>query len=247
MGIEKTYESIRKRIRHILLDSLDSLDVVKQVEEYRQFWKPKEIKVVLLAESHVHTIRKDYAVRFKSFVAKEIPDYPLHFVRFVYCLGYGESQLLERAIQDNRGTWQFWKMFSHCIREKETKVEKMGTPELLQRLRNKLSVLRKMQQKGVWLLDASIVGLARSRIKEEPSLCEEIIRTSWDGHVKEVIKESQPKHIIVVGIKVKNALLPELQKLNIDFTPVSAPQDRLSSEEQQENYNKCREICERLC
>lgn len=57
-GIERIYQAIRK---YVPQDApIDSVEVVKQVEQYRQFWKPEEIKVVLLAESHVYTKRQDY-------------------------------------------------------------------------------------------------------------------------------------------------------------------------------------------
>ena len=51
---------------------IDSLEVVKQVEEYRQFWKPKKTSVVLLAESHVYTNNDDYNVKCKKSVLDKI-------------------------------------------------------------------------------------------------------------------------------------------------------------------------------
>ena len=50
--LEETYGLIKKSFPDTIVDSLD---VVKQVEEYRQFWKPEKVKVALLAESHVYT------------------------------------------------------------------------------------------------------------------------------------------------------------------------------------------------
>ena len=46
----KTYELLQQSLPDA---GLESLEVVKQVEGYRQFWKPQEVNVVLLAESHV--------------------------------------------------------------------------------------------------------------------------------------------------------------------------------------------------
>ena len=81
-NIERTYGLIRKSIPYSM--QVDSLEVVKQVEEYRQFWKPDEINVLLLAESHVYTDEQDYKIKCReALINKIIPNYPLHFVRSV--------------------------------------------------------------------------------------------------------------------------------------------------------------------
>ena len=254
LGIEKTYESIRKFILNSNL--VDSLEVAKQVEEYRQFWKPKKINVVLLAESHVFTDKQDYEIKCRRPILDKIllpenPNYPVNFVKFIYCLGYGENELLTTEIDSNKqGTWQFWKIFSSCVAENEndlgfSKVLKTRTRFLL-RLHNKVDVLRKMKERGIWLLDASIVGLAGSEIKEDQDVCNGIIKICWDNHLENVIKDAQPKHIIVIGKNVDNILHFDLQKLGFSTTVVRQPQgDRRSSQKQQEKYIKCQRICAR--
>lgn len=250
MCIEKTYEFIVKRFPH---EIIDSFSVVNQVEEYRKFWKPKEIKVVLLAESHVYTDELEYKIKCERHALNEIiPNYPLHFVRFVYCLGYGENELLEREVEGNEmGTWQFWKIFSSCVAENEhdlgfQKVLKTGTPLFPKRLRNKVYVLREMQERGIWLLDASIVGLYRSGIKSHKTV-KRIIEICWENHLVNIIKESQPKHIIVIGRRVENILGSELRKIKIPFATVLQPQARVDSEEQLENYKRYQRICANYC
>ena len=255
-SIEKTYESIRKYVPRGNL--IDSLEVVKQVEEYRQFWKPEKTNVVLLAESHVYTDEKDIRIKCESSILDEIllpenPDYPVNFVRFVYCLGYGENDVLTKRIDKNdMGTWQFWKIFSSCVAENESdlgfhRVLKTKTRSFISRLHNKIDVLRKMKEKGVWLLDASIVGLAGSGIKDYPDTYERIIGICWDNHLKKVIENAQPKHIIVIGIDVEKTLHFELRKLKIDLTTIDAPQRHLKRQRQQENYKKYQRICARYC
>lgn len=241
-SIEKTYKLIQQSIPHSM--QIESLDVVKQVEEYRQFWKPKKTNVVLLAESHVYTDEQDYKTKCRSSVLhKVIPSYPLNFVKFVYCLGYGENELLNRRPKSNPGTWQFWKIFSYCVGEDQTKVLKMGTRVLEKRLRNKVNVWRRMKQRGTWLLDASIIGLYRSGIKKYPDECKRIIRVSWHNHIRDMITETQPKHIVVIGKNVENTLHFELQKLRIPYTTIDAPQAHLDSQKQQENFEKYQRIC----
>lgn len=238
---------------------IDSLEVVKQVEEYRQFWKPEKTNVVLLAESHVYTNEKDYEAKCKSSILDRImlpenPNYPVNFVRFVYCLGYGENELLtKRPDRRNKGTPDYWKIFSSCVAENEedlgfSRVLKKGTRSLFQRLRNKVNILRKMKERGVWLLDASIVGLYGSGIKEDPDACNQIIEICWNNYLREMIKDVQPRHILVIGKGVGKSLRFRLQKLGISLTVVRQPQgDRRNSQEQLEKYKVCQRTCAKYC
>ncbi|MDH5733336.1 MAG: hypothetical protein OEY88_06080 [Candidatus Bathyarchaeota archaeon] len=250
-SIERTYKSIQRSIPSA---QIDSLEVVKQVEEYRQFWKPKETNVVLLAESHVYTDEKDFEIELNSFILHRIiTNYPLRFVRFVYCLGYGENELLTRTRIDrkNTGTPQFWKIFSSCVAESEdylgfNKILKTRTRSFIPRLHNKVSVLQEMKEKGIWLLDASIVGLYESGLKKYPVTCDRIIEDCWYNHVGRIVKHAQPRHVIVIGKGVGKNLHSELQKLSVPITIVRQPQgDRRSSEKQLEKFIKCQRICTR--
>lgn len=251
MSLEKAYESIVKQFPHA---QMESFEVVRQVEEYRQFWKPNEVKVVLLAESHVYTERKDYQTKLKKSIMDNItPDYPTNFVRFVYCLGYGENEILERAIEDNSGTPQYWKIFSSCVAASAEdehalgfhKVLKTQTPSLMQRIKNKVDVLKKMRDKGIWLLDASIVGLYRSGI-DDNAIRRKMIEISWENHLAKMIEESNPKSIIVIGKGVKDILRFGLWKLGLpheQITTIPQPQARIDSEAQFENYKHIQRVC----
>jgi hypothetical protein len=244
-NLEKTYELIEKCIPE---RNIDCLEVVRQVEMYRQSWKPKKTSVILLAESHVYTERQELDVKCSAQVVNGfIPNYPLHYVRFVYCLGYGENQLLNAPIKNNGGTPQYWKIFSSCVAENEhdlafRRVLKTGTTSLVLRLRNKVDVLRKMKERGIWLLDASIVGLYGSG-KKNQTITERIIEICWQNHIANMILESSPKHAIVIGEGVGNILNSKLQKLEIPFTVIPQPQARGTSEWQLENYKKYQRIC----
>jgi hypothetical protein len=246
-SIKRTYRLIQDNIPNTLIDSLD---VVKQVEEYRQFWKPKETNVVLLAESHVYTDEKDFQIDLDRFILDRIiTNYPLRFVRFVYCLGYGENELLTRTRTDRRnsGTPQYWKIFSSCIAEKETelgfhKVLKTRTRSFTKRLHNKINVLQEMKKKRVWLLDASIVGLYGSGRKDH-RITERMLEICWKNHISDMIVKANPKHIIVIGKGVGDILHYRLEKLNIPFTVIPQPQARGTSEWQLENYKKYQRIC----
>src|SRR6266446_7651838 len=107
MNIEQCYQQIKG-----LASNIDSLEAVREVERYRQFWRPDKVRVVLLAESHVRTSPEDFAHHW-SYTADRV--YQGNFVRFVYCLANGERDLV--PIASNQGTWQFWKILFSCINE----------------------------------------------------------------------------------------------------------------------------------
>jgi len=251
-SIRKAYELIKKNVLQNI--QVDSLEVVKQVEEYRQFWKPYKTNVILLAESHVFTEKQDYEIRCDSSILHEIiQNYPLRFVRFVYCLCYGENELLtiRRTDRKNTGTPQYWKIFSSCVAENENDlgfpaILKTKTPSLIQRLRNKVKVLQKMREKGIWLLDASIVGLYGSGNKNQVVI-ERILEICWRNHIVNTILETNPKHIIIIGKGVGDILGSNLLKLSIPFTVVPQPQARGTSQWQLENYKTYQRICAKYC
>jgi hypothetical protein len=239
--IKRAYSKIRRIVSDPNL--IDPLNVVSKVEEYRQFWKPRQVKVILLAESHVYTTASDYKARLSSSILKRVMpsssgEYPKDFVRFVYCLGYGENRLLTRKIEKNQGTWQFWKIFCYCTGLNEDTVKKTRNPFFERRLRSKINVLNRMKEKGVWLLDASIVGLYKSGIKNNPKLMRCILQTSWHEYVEKIVLNSNPKHVIVIGKAVGEAVIHSINKLS--YTLVNAPQAHVTP-----NYQIYREICNR--
>ena len=54
-----------------------------------KFWKPRTVKIILLAESHVFISNDDYHVLFNNLLDGLIEiEYLNNFTGFVYCLGY---------------------------------------------------------------------------------------------------------------------------------------------------------------
>jgi hypothetical protein len=256
MSIGRTYDKIRQLPSGYVPDSME---VVKEVEKYRQFWKPRrKTNVILLAESHVYTNNQDFEINLDRskirVVANSVVDfegYPHRFVRFVYCLGYGENGLLSHKPKGNAGTWQFWKIFSSCVADSKHKLNndfkrilKTGTPDSEERLRNKVEILRKMREDmGIWLVDASIVGLYGTESKLSGRQKERIIRSSWDDHIADVVGESQPRHIIIVGKGVCRVLWNEPEIKKVGLTVIDQPQARVDSVTQLRNYQKYQEVC----
>ncbi len=254
MSLEETYRLVKAHIPKN--QQIDSLNVVKQVEEYRQFWKPSQVRVILLAESHVYTTDEEFVSECSRFALSNfIQSYPTHYVRFVYCLGYGEPQILNRELDSNRGrTSQFWKIFSSCVAKNDADLgfQKIltGKTQIHQRLRNKVAILQEMRKRGIWLIDASIVGIYGA--VKDAKVKDSIITTCWDSYIKKEIGESKPKHTIVIGKGVEKILKRRLELLKVysgtNYTALPQPQgNRGTSEEQLETYREYQRICSRYC
>jgi hypothetical protein len=245
-AFKQTYNLIRKNLPLI---TIDSLEAVTQVEMHRQFWKPNITNVVLLAESHVYTDKKDTEIKMKKSTLSKLPEnYPSSFVRFVYCLGYGENDILtKKPSRRNSGTVQFWKIFCSCIAENNAnlgfeKVLKRRT-KLGERLQNKLNVLQQMKEKGIWLLDASIVGLYGNEVKRGSRKYRQILEICWENYLKKIVEAAQPKQIIIIGKKVEESLQTRLNQLEIQYETIDQPQTHLKREQQIRNYQRYNEIC----
>ncbi len=238
MNIKDAYESIQKEIPKSF--KIDSLKIVKKVEEYRQFWKTKKVNIVLLAESHVFTSDEELKHHY-DYNKYELPDgYPDGFVRFVYCLGYGENDLLKTPIENNKGTPQFWKLFTSCSDNTDFKpILKSRTPSFEDRVKNKIELLRKMQEKRTWLLDASIIGLYPKQEWLTPKMKRKILLKCWEIYTEPLLLSSKPKQIICIGKELWDILKDKLKKINIPVETIYQPQARISSEQRANDFKKC--------
>lgn len=250
-SVKKTYSEIQRL--HLKL-KVDSLQVIHKVEDYRQYWKPKKIHVILLAESHVYTSDSDFSYTSDSEITEMLLNrYPTNFVRFVYCLGYGENSLLgnPQLEQRNTGTPQYWKIFSSCTAESDSdlgfhRVLKTKTRNITERLLNKLEILYEMKNRGIWLVDSSIVGLYNpSKGRKDKRAGRKVIDICWRNHLKEVIKEAEPRLVIIIGKWVENILSKRLNFMKVQNITIPQPQARGSSEWQLKNYKKYQNLCSR--
>ncbi len=242
MSLRTCYEEIRS-LNLIPDERMDSFDVVKAVDDYRNIWKPKEVKVVLLAESHKHTKDSDFDHPWRYPLAN--PVYRGEYVRFVYCLANGEKELVR--ISTNKGTWQYWKLLFSCLNPISGKndtvpVLKKYTHNLDERMKEKIALLNRLMETGIWLVDASIVGIAG----EESEIKSRILQLSWKIHVGPVLSalNPKPKHVVVVGFEVEGALRNEINKLDPKHTVIRQPNARLSGG--YPDYPKCFQICSKF-
>ena len=229
------YNKLKQCYDMILNDNLslkiDSFSVVKTVHDLREFWKPKNVKVILLAESHVYTKDDEWEILLKpdSSLTKNCHN---HFVRFVYCLGYGEDHLLSNPVRKNSGTFQYWEIFYSCLNNVRLNnhdfsfILKTGTKDKNIRIRNKIDLLNSLKEHGIWLVDASIVG-----INNEKKLVnrKKIIELCWNNYIGDLIRSVKPQHIIIIGKTVADVLERNLNGTSIKWTWMFQPQARKPS------------------
>ena len=243
MSLEKAYFDIKTKFENFL--EIEPFCIVKSVNDHRNFWKPNKVKVLLLAESHVYTPITEYDNIMRYDGLTELIGCPTNYVRLVYCLGYGEKDLVK--LTANPGTPQYWKIFAACINQnfysEVGKILISKTPNFNQRLHNKISLLEKLKEKGIWLVDASIVALYNDTIKPPPKIMTDVLRISWEQHVSKVIHEAKPDKIIVIGKGVSKDLEDELEKTNIHVDVQPQPNARLSKKELGKTHERYYELC----
>ncbi len=235
-----------KQIRQILGNDIEPYESVALVERYRRYWKPTTIRVVLLAESHVFTSDED-----RQIIVPQLPDlpgYPTQYAKFVYCLAYGERQLTGNKQHPKRdGTPQFWKVFYSCdnlIADKNDFRPVLSHTPYKQRLNNKIEILWSLKQKGIWLVDSSIVALYNNGKKPPHNVMARVIKKSWECYTGPVIKGAKPGHIICIGKAVWNILKDDIKKVvGNRCTPLKQPNAWLRSEEHMANFRRYGEVC----
>lgn len=218
----------------------EPFEVVKNVELYRQYWKPDKVKTILLAESHVYTTWEDFQ-EIIEIPHSILPNYPKNYVRFIYCLNYGSEVVGKRIKHNKGGTPQFWKIFFsslHCVKNNTDF-------EPTRKFEEKLKILWEMKERGIWLVDASICGLyIPGGSKPNQKKVEEAVLCSWNGIVKHVVEECQPERLVVIGKKVWGTISPFLSsKLKSKAGWVYQPNARLKGDGHLKNYQKLYNLC----
>jgi len=236
-----TISDCHRRLTKLLGSSAEPLDVLRRTEEHRSYWRPERVKVILLAESHVYTTPEELTRTIT--LPNPVPsDIPRGFVRLVYCLGYGENQLLNQPIKSpkNSGTPQFWKIFYSCVNPVRSNIDfegiQVGVP-LAERIGNKIAVLQRMREFGVWLVDTSLAALYEpGQVKPPPKILAECLRTSWDHNVGEVIKAAAPSQVVCIGKGVASALGDRLRAVSTRVTVVAQPNARLTAADHHQSF-----------
>ena len=217
------WEEIRVRFaeRLKLPWGMESAAVMKAVAAHRAYWRPSVVRLLVLSESHVFTRESELAaeVPLEVFGHREAP---LPFVRMVYCLGYGERNLLQGPVQGNFGSPQFWKLLAACVDEGLVpRVVERSEPDFLARLTAKLAVLEALRARGVWLMDACPVALyAASQPKPKMDVLAQALEIAWHAYTREAIRAAAPRAVMVVGKMVFDGIGGRIRALLGPSVPV---------------------------
>ena len=241
-------------IHSILGDQSEPYESVDLIENYRRYWRPEKVNIILLAESHVFTSNTDRS--FKLIDIKDggasLKSYPKSYAKFVYCLAYGEETLTKG---DNHpvigdGTPQFWKILYSCINKIDSNksfspILKSGTKSAPERIHNKIKLLLELKKQGIWLVDTSIIALYNKGIKPSNDVFNEVIKTSWNHYTKNLISDANPNHVIIVGKGVAKNIESSLSSIigANNYSVIPQPQAHLTSEEHLSNFKKYYSIC----
>ncbi len=243
--LRDAYDQIQFRFPGLVLDSFK---VATDVVDHRNFWKPPAVRTMLLAESHVYTTESENS--FRIDYPKELNQYnlPQNFVRLVYCLAYGEQLLSPQTIK-NTGTWQYWKIFAACASDTPkidySPVLKCNNYSEQKRILDKFSILLKLKEKGVWLVDCSSVALYGRAGKRTSKQKRDILRICWETYIRSLIEETKPKFVLIIGKRVGKIVESDLIRMGIPTMVQPQPQARLSSEKQAQVLQIYQQICNR--
>jgi hypothetical protein len=182
----------------------ESPEYLAGVSAWRNVWRPSRVRAVLLAESHVAEREGDIAVRVRNDITG-VPGLPTQYVRLVYCLGYGESGICTGQPATNSGAIQYWDILGQ-VALGENQPRKRDSL-LRDRLRWKVAVLRALQEQGIWLQDASPLGLYLGSGKRvNPRLQDVLVRDGYTQWVWPTVKDDRPERVWVIGSGVLRTL-----------------------------------------
>ena len=244
------WEEIRVRFaeRLKLPWGMESAAVMKAVMAHRAYWRPNDVRLLVLSESHVFTRETELAARVPLAVFGH-EHAPESFVRLVYCLGYGERDLVQGPVRGNVGTAQFWKLLTAGIDPALcAQVVERTQSDLLPRLAAKFSVLEALKARGVWLLDACPVALyAASQPKPKMAVLAQALELAWTAYTREAILDAAPRAVMIVGKMVHDGIGGRIQAMLGPTVPVQwmyQPQARRPAAEHAAGIERLRALVE---
>jgi hypothetical protein len=241
------WEAVRAQLSPLRLPwGMDSAAVLAAVAAHRAYWRPEVVRVLVLSESHVWTRETELraAVPLKVFGHGSAPE---PFARLVYCLGYGERDLVQGQVRPNWGTPQFWKLLAAGIDPALCpRVVERTEPDLMRRLAAKLAVLEALKARGVWLLDACPVALyAASQPKPRVAVLAKAMEIAWAAYTRAAILEAAPRAVMIVGKMVYAGIGGRIQALLGPEVPVQwmyQPQARRPAAEHEAGLERLRAL-----
>ncbi len=189
---------------------MEGSNIALAVWNYRQYFLPPKVRLIVLAESHVFT-ENCCAVPLNNPHVSPIPSsYYKDFNKFFYCLGYGEQKALLTVPCNKCGgrTTGFWNLMK-ALTSYPNMVSNKTNPYFSSRIKNKWELLSCMRCSGIWLLDASFFAV--NHIKDTNVRLS--ILSSQIMHVLGIINTLGAPSILMVGKNVQTlyqGLLPQI-------------------------------------
>lgn len=178
---------------------LEDRSAVEDVWKYRNYFRPKKVKLVVLAESHVFTTAAHSSLIWKKPPAGIPAGYPNRYCCFFYCLAYGAPKPFGLSIR-SYGTPAFWSIMASTI----------GYSGSYGSLAEKWNLLCCLQRSGVWLLDASFFAINGSTNKAADK---KFMLSAQIPHILGILKKLEPDAVLVIGKNVWDfyeGLLPQI-------------------------------------
>lgn len=247
MDAMKTVKRAHDQLKSIIgSNKIEPLEAALEVERLRRDWKPENVRVVLLAESHSWTSCSEVECGVRIDGRDKT-----RYVRFVYCLGYGEKSIVCGDPKSNGGTWQYWRLFHDCVHGPDNSISVLKKIErnTTLRIQAKIELLKQMRERGLWLVDASVTALYRrgwNRKLVTGRKYEEALLASWDEHVAKVLHECRPEKVLVVGKAVSRVLTKSVLKgavPSVKIEVVPQPNARLTIAQIESARLTCRDFC----
>jgi hypothetical protein len=181
---------------------------LRAVEAWRAVWRPDRIKVLLLAESHVAEAPGDADIRVQlPPTLRPQRQLPALYVRLVYCLGYGDDSVcFPPPSVRNTGTKDYWEIFERIAAATSGHSGALLPAHPLAR---KIAILEQLASRGIWLEDASPLGIYRAgggSLTTERRTLNLIEREAYTRYVWPGVADDAPEHVWTIGRTVRKAL-----------------------------------------
>lgn len=186
--IGRAYALGRACLREKGIAEEESVDVALAAEAHRWFWKPPQVKTLVLGVFRCLSTQEELSHRCKTrFALTNGTTPPDSFVRSPYCLAFGEPALCPSLNpEDNTAPLLCWDVFGDLAGTGDCPVDE----DLVKRLEWKVKTLRAMAQRGIWCLDATL----------HPTHDDDcLLETAWEKVSRIVWEDEQRPHLICVG------------------------------------------------
>jgi len=130
---------------------------------------------------------------------------------------------------------QFWRVLWSCEndpRERRFDLTRKATPGFDARIAKKVQLLKGLRKRGIWLIDASVIGIDG----QAPKVKREVTSVCWEKHVgpRILMLKPRPRRIIVIGVAVAEAIFGSRSRVGtwsgIPYEVVNQPQGDRSKE-----------------